>query len=111
MAFAKWEPPSAGSFVAPKAEKASGPKWWKASFTPGDADAPLYFDAAGLSKGQLYINGRHLCRYFVTAGREKIGPQQRYFVPRAFIRAKQPNELMIFDESGESPTKARLVYG
>jgi hypothetical protein len=111
MAFAKWEPPSAGSFVAPKAEKASGPKWWKASFTPGEADAPPYFDAVGLSKGQLYINGRHLCRYFVTAGREKIGPQQRYFVPRAFIRAKQPNELMIFDESGESPTKARLVYG
>ena len=29
----------------------------------------------------------------------------------AWERAKQPNELMIFDESGESPTKARLVYG
>ncbi|MFZ4573542.1 MAG: beta-galactosidase [Phycisphaerales bacterium] len=111
MAFAKWEPPAATTFGPAKTDKTEGPKWWKASFTPGDSDGSLYFEATGLAKGQLYVNGRHLCRYFVAVGNQRVEPQQRYYIPRSMVRPKQPNEIMLFDEEGASPAKARLVYG
>jgi hypothetical protein len=109
LAFAKWEAPIASAFAPVKAFKTDGPRWWKATFTPTESDAPLFFEAVGLSKGQLYVNGRHVSRYFVSCNGKKVGPLDRTFIPRAFMRPKQPNELMIFDEEGASPVKTRLV--
>lgn len=111
-AFAKWEPPPPDAFhLAPRREHAKGtPAWWRASFTPDDDPAPLLFDGAGLSKGQIYVNGRHLCRYFVaTASGKSVPPQSRYAIPRSLLTPGEANEIMLFDEHGFSPSKARLV--
>jgi len=110
MAFAKWEPPLPSAFTTGRADKTVGPRWFKGMFTPPDSESALFFEPVGLTKGQFYVNGRHVSRYFVaTAAGKKVGPQDRYFIPRAFTRPKVPNEIMIFDESGNVPSKSRLT--
>jgi hypothetical protein len=52
--------------------------------------APFAFDAHGLRKGHLWLNGRALGRYW------QIGPQEFYKVPAAWLQAE--NELLIFEE-------------
>jgi len=110
-AFAKWEPPIATAFAPVKVPaKGKGPAWWKATFTPPEVDTPIAFDATGLSKGQLYVNGRNVSRYFVSADAKTVPPQHLYLIPRPMLRAKQPNELLFFDEQGAAPVKCKMVY-
>ncbi len=121
-AFAKWEPPAAELFAPAKTMKAGGaggsPAWWKAEFeASADVEGaggglPLFFDATGLTKGQLYLNGRHVSRYFVATGDgTKVPPQSLYFLPRSYLKADGEglNELMVFDEHGAAPTKTSIV--
>lgn len=117
LAFAKWEPPDAGAFepvakaAIAKSAKHAHPCWWRCSFRTSTREAPLFFDANGLSKGHLFLNGRDLCRYFVaTADGKSVPPQQRYYLPEPWLRIDQHNELLIFDEHGAAPTKCKLVY-
>lgn len=111
-AFAKWEPPPADAFEelgrgAIKPMKSPG--WWKCLFGPDDSHGPLLLDLAGMTKGQMYINGRHLGRYFVaTADGKPVGPQTHYHVPRSWLD-RAACELMLFDEHGAAPGKVRLI--
>jgi hypothetical protein len=113
-AFAKWEPPAASKFGKNGTKHAAGePCWWKCEFTvAGDAiedGPPVLIDCSGLTKGQLYVNGKHLGRYLVgsPAGR-KLAPQQRYAVPRSWLKAGS-NDLMLFDEHGASPSRVKIL--
>jgi len=111
FAFAKWELPSAASFGHGKGFKhtAGTPCWWKCTFTAQPADGPLALELAGLTKGQIYINGRHLSRYFVATGSgKKVPPQSVYHVPASWFKGGEPNDLMIFDEHGASPSRVHL---
>ncbi len=115
LAFARWEPPASGAFTsaAPSAmSRHKGvPTWWRTSFKLTKLDATVFFDANGLTKGQLYLNGRNLCRYFVaTETGKKVPPQTRYELPAPWLRTDKVNELMIFDENGASPAKCRLAF-
>lgn len=110
-AFAKWEMPPAAAFKPSKNAKADAPRWWKASFKAAKTPAPLYFEAAGLTKGQLYINGRHLGRYYVGGVDGKpIAGQSRYHIPSSWLRQGAENDIILFDEHGHAPTKSKLVY-
>jgi len=109
-AFAKWEPPTATAFSAGK-PKSEGPRWWRTKFKPSGVHAPLYVEPAGMTKGQLYVNGRHLGRYWVSGPKGKpVGPQTRWLVPHAWIKPGEDNELVMFDEHGGNPSKVRLVF-
>jgi len=119
-AFAKWEMPEASAFRPVRFPQDSGtgavpkrgrPAWWKGRFSvPGGVQA-LFLDAKGLSKGQLFLNGRNLCRYWVATRTGKaVPPQSRYLLPGPWLRADAENELAIFDEHGFSPEHCRLVY-
>lgn len=112
--FAKWEPPPADAYkpLGKRGGKGEGPHWYKASFTaPAAPGAALFFEATGLSKGQLYVNGRHLGRYFTaTAEGKGVGPQAAYVVPAAFLQPGKGNELVLFDEHGAAPGKCRLMH-
>lgn len=113
--FAKWEPPPAGALQA-VSKAAAGqlkglPAWWRCRFKTGPLPEPLWLDTAGLSKGQAYVNGHNLGRYFTqTATGKFIGPQQRLYVPASWLHEDQPNELLIFDEHGFSPYKTKLIF-
>lgn len=112
LAFAKWEPPSPATFSPAKKGVSGGlAKWWRSSFVAADTQSALYLECTGLTKGQIYVNGRHAARYFVgTADGEAVPPQVRYRLPRPWLKFKQANDLLVFDEHGASPAKARLIY-
>lgn len=111
--FAKWEPPTSAAFDKkhpPKANHAAC--WWKSTFEADESDAPVWFDATGLSKGQVYVNGKHAGRYFVaTATHKGVPPQSRYLLPRPWLNAGAKNDLVVFDEHGFSPARTKLVTG
>lgn len=119
-AFAKWEPPGDGAFEDVAKAQLSGrsgssfkgaPRWWKAAFTVPHTERPLLLDCNGLSKGQIYLNGRNLCRYFVATRTNKaVPPQSRYYLPEPYLNAGAENTLLIFDEHGFPPGKVKLVY-
>jgi hypothetical protein len=107
-AFAKWERPSAESFGNDHHRAAHTPRWHRATFSV-EAAANLLLDTAGLSKGQAYVNGHHLGRYFTsTAAGKAVGPQTKLHVPASFLLPGHENEVMLFDEHGHSPSKVRL---
>lgn len=113
VAFAKWEAPGESAFVAlSKAGIASGqPAWFRCEFTLDAATQAVFFEPKGLTKGQMLVNGKHVGRYFVaTKAGKPVPPQDRYYIPEMFLRpAGEANELLIFDEHGAAPTKARLA--
>lgn len=109
-AYAKWEPPAPTMFGPPKSAKTNGtPTWWRSHFNAPGSDEPLFLDLAGLTKGQVYVNGRHLGRYFVaTADHHAVPPQSRIFIPGGWLEPGH-NEIFLFDEHGANPSKTRLV--
>lgn len=112
--FAKWECPKEREFatLSRAAMKAlSGrPAWFKATFVPKSSDVPLWLELPGLSKGQIFINGENLCRYFVATHTGKaVGPQKRYYLPASWLKPDEENELLIFDEHGRDPSRVRVV--
>ncbi|MCC7409248.1 MAG: beta-galactosidase, partial [Phycisphaeraceae bacterium] len=113
--FTPWSPPTDGG--ESQAKLAPGlPCWHRTSFKVSHNDTPLWLDPAGLSKGQIYLNGHNVGRYFVaTTDGKKVTPQTLYYLPEPWLRTDGPNELVIFDEHGKSPAPApgrgcRLVY-
>ena len=119
-AFAKWEPPADGAFQEVAKSQLAGrpgasfkgmPRWWKASFTVPHTDRPLLLDCNGLSKGQIFLNGKNLGRYFVgTRANKSVPPQSLYALPEPYLNAGGDNTLLIFDEHGFPPAKVKLTY-
>ena len=73
---------------------------------------PVYVDTTGLSKGHIFINGQNLGRYFTaTADGRAVGPQNRLYVPRSWIKPDEHNELLIFDEHGFAPGALSRLRG
>lgn len=127
-AFAKWERPSLAAFSPGEKRSADrSPLWHRCTFTlaapvsgPGgsgaaaDGLAPsgpaLAVDTSGLSKGQVYLDGHHLGRYFTsTADHKPVGPQTHLVIPPALLAPGREHELVIFDEHGFAPSKVRVV--
>lgn len=112
-AFAKWEPPLDAMFdELPKTKMAqtSTPSWWRAAFDAADTTASLFIDLKGMTKGQVYLNGHHIARYFVAgADGKSLPPMSRVLLPRTLLRTSG-NEVTIFDEHGGNPSKAKLEY-
>ena len=110
-AFAPWSMPGDDAFGPLNDRAANRPGWFRCTFDAKAADAPLFFDASTLSKGQLYLNGHNLGRYFCqTHTRAKVPPQSFYYLPEPWIKLDGPNVLTVFDEHGFGPSKATLAY-
>jgi beta-galactosidase len=112
-AFAKWEPPTASVYkeVARTAARSlrGVPCWWRGTFEVADEVGALMLRTAGLSKGQAFVNGNNVGRYFTaTADGRAVGPQDALHVPGAWINADEPNEIVLFDEHGFAPDRVRL---
>ncbi len=108
-AFAKWERPASDSFAADHKRRLHVPRWWRTTFSVSTHRTNLWLDTDGLSKGQLYLNGAHVGRYFTaTADGRHVGPQTDLLLPWAWLKSGEPNELLIFDEHGFAPVKVRV---
>lgn len=111
--FAKWEPPGDTMFEEVPANQLGrfkGPTWWRTTFdAPGDDPSSLSLDLTGLTKGQVYLNGVNLGRYFVqTATRAKVAPLTHMPLPEPWI-VPETNDLLIFDEHGANPGRVKIV--
>ncbi|KAK3224226.1 hypothetical protein Dsin_011251 [Dipteronia sinensis] len=102
--------------------------WHKTYFNAPDGDEPLALDMEGMGKGQIWINGESIGRYWTayasgncngcsyTGGfrptKCQLGcgqPTQKwYHVPRSWLKPTQ-NLLVIFEELGGNPSRISLV--
>ncbi|KAL6345256.1 hypothetical protein AAG906_015739 [Vitis piasezkii] len=102
--------------------------WHKAFFNAPEGDEPLALDMEGMGKGQVWINGQSIGRYWTAYANGncqgcsysgtyrppkcQLGcgqPTQRwYHVPRSWLKPTQ-NLLVVFEELGGDPSRISLV--
>jgi hypothetical protein len=88
--FKPWQDPVDEGSTFP-----DSPVWWEGTFDKPDLPGPLFLATQGLSKGQAYLNGKALGRYW------EIGPQHSLYLPEPWLA--DHNCLALFDEEGKSP--------
>ena len=71
----------------------TGPCFYRGSFTVAQP-ADTFLDTSSLGKGQLWINGHALGRFW------KIGPQKTLYVPGPWLKPGR-NEVIVFDADGK----------
>ncbi|MBC8163315.1 MAG: hypothetical protein H7Z42_19060, partial [Roseiflexaceae bacterium] len=80
-----------------------GPRFFRASFAYSPEQhgrGPFRLHPHGLRKGQIWLNGRNVGRYW------QIGPQESYKLPAAWLQAE--NQLLVFEEEGGSVGEVRI---
>ncbi|XP_010558976.1 PREDICTED: beta-galactosidase 15-like [Tarenaya hassleriana] len=103
--------------------------WYKATFpTPLGTD-PVVVDLRGLSKGEVWVNGKSIGRFWASleakgcndncdyrgaySGEKCVTgcgePTQRwYHIPRSFLKEYEDNVMVVFDEFGGSPQLVKI---
>jgi beta-galactosidase len=86
--------------------------WYSKEFelTPGQrtGDTAWAFDAAGMDKGALWLNGHAVARIWPGAPAPEGQPTHRYYlVPSDWLATR--NRLVIFSESGAKPQPGALI--
>ncbi|XP_030549547.1 beta-galactosidase 5-like isoform X1 [Rhodamnia argentea] len=102
--------------------------WYKAYFDAPEGDEPLALDMGSMGKGQVWVNGQSLGRYWsIRANGDCSGcsysgtfrpikcqfrcgqpTQQWYHVPRSWLRPAK-NLLVVFEEIGGDASRIALV--
>lgn len=95
-AFQTWEQSSSPGPVIP-----GDPACWECQFPRPTGNGPFFFVTQGLSKGQVYLNGHAVGRYW------EIGPQHSLYLPEPWFA--DHNRLTIFDEEGKHPGQTYLM--
>ncbi|KAL0360640.1 UNVERIFIED_CONTAM: Beta-galactosidase 3 [Sesamum radiatum] len=103
-------------------------RWYKAYFDAPSGDEPLALDMRSMGKGQVWINGQNIGRYWMAYANGNCGvchyagtfratkcqrgcgqPTQRwYHVPRSWLQPTQ-NLIVLFEELGGDVSKISLV--
>ncbi len=78
------------------------PAWYVAKFVCDERAVPLFLHIAGAKKGQIFLNGHNVGRFWT------IGPQEYYYLPACWLQ--HANELMVFEEQGNIPRRSRLEF-
>ncbi|KAL2938303.1 Beta-galactosidase 8 [Bienertia sinuspersici] len=101
--------------------------WYKTSFEAPTGADPLALDFTGMGKGEAWVNGRSIGRYWPTLSSPESGckdhcdykgaytsnkcrkncgkpTQELYHVPRSWIKPSD-NVLVVFEEIGGDPTQ------
>lgn len=77
-----------------KSEPCTGACFYQTTFAVSEP-ADTFVDASLLGKGEIFINGEPLGRFW------KIGPQHTLYLPGPWLK-KGLNEIVVFDLNGES---------
>ncbi|MDR3775067.1 MAG: beta-galactosidase [Terracidiphilus sp.] len=81
------------STLAYQSASCAGACFYQATFQV-DAPADMFVDARSLGKGEVFINGQPLGRFW------KIGPQGTLYLPAPWLK-KGNNEIVVFDLDGQ----------
>ena len=111
-AFTPWALPEDGEYQkGSDATSGDRPTFFRGQFNVKATEVPLWLEPREMSKGQIFLNGRNVGRYWMnTRDGSEVGPQRLYYLPEPWLRTDGPNELILFDEHGRSPSRCRLVY-
>ncbi|KAJ4966033.1 hypothetical protein NE237_017882 [Protea cynaroides] len=103
-------------------------KWYKSYFNAPEGDEPLALDMGSMGKGQVWINGQSIGRYWTASANGNCSTcsysgtfrspkcqtgcgqptQQWYHVPRSWLNPTQ-NLLIVFEEIGGDVSRISLV--
>jgi hypothetical protein len=78
------------------------PTWYATTF-PHPGDGRHFLRIGKLMKGQVYLNGHHIGRYW----QKKPAIQNHYYLPTEWM--EEENRLWIFEETGVPPVNTGLV--
>lgn len=111
-AFTPWTLPEDDDYIkGADATNGDGPAYFRGQFNVKHTDVPLWLEPRDMSKGQAYLNGHNLGRYWMhTRDGSDMPPQRLYYLPEPWLKTDAPNILTLFDEHGRSPSRCRLVY-
>ncbi|XP_074307939.1 beta-galactosidase 6 isoform X1 [Silene latifolia] len=77
--------------------------WFKASFDAPDGDDPVALNLSTMRKGEAWINGQSIGRYWVSLLTATGTPSQTlYHVPRSFLKPTE-NLVVVLEEIGGDP--------
>ncbi|RDX82576.1 Beta-galactosidase 8 [Mucuna pruriens] len=105
--------------------------WYKTSFAAPSGSDPVAIDFTGMGKGEAWVNGQSIGRYWPTYVSSNAGctdscnyrgpysatkchkncgkpSQTLYHVPRSWLKPSD-NTLVLFEESGGDPTQVSFV--
>lgn len=86
------------------------PAYYLATFPRPEGDLPVFLHIGKMHKGQLFLNGRNLGRFWQIGGfAGGNGVQSSYYLPRPWMQAE--NTLAVFEEYGLPPQEVSLVWG
>ena len=78
------------------------PAWYRSRFRYKAPSPPLFLRISGAKKGQIYLNQHNVGRFW------NVGPQEFYYLPEPWLAAD--NELLIFEEQGNTPSGSKLAF-
>lgn len=82
--------------------------WYKTYFDAPEGSEPLAFNLTTMSKGEAWVNGQSIGRYWVSFLTANGNPSQTlYHVPRSFLQASG-NLLVLLEEVGGDPLHVSL---
>jgi hypothetical protein len=75
--------------------------WYKASFDTPEGEDPVALNLGSMGKGEAWVNGQSIGRYWVSFHTYKGNPSQIwYHIPRSFLKPNS-NLLVILEEERE----------
>ncbi|KAH7568266.1 hypothetical protein JRO89_XS07G0268700 [Xanthoceras sorbifolium] len=85
--------------------------WYKTVFDAPAGDDPIALNLSSMGKGEAWVNGQSIGRYWVSFRTPKGSPSQTwYHVPRSFLKPIG-NVLVILEEEGGYPPSISLDTG
>ncbi|XP_010213661.1 PREDICTED: beta-galactosidase-1-like protein [Tinamus guttatus] len=81
----------------------AGPAFYMGTFESPGSTWDTFVKFPGWSKGQLWINGFNLGRYW-----PQRGPQQTLFVPSSVLHSDRPNNITVLELEGAPPVPSLL---
>ncbi|XP_057419693.1 beta-galactosidase 6-like isoform X2 [Lotus japonicus] len=82
--------------------------WYKSVFDSPDGNDPLTLNLETMGKGEAWVNGESIGRYWISFHDSKDQPSQTlYHVPRSFLK-DSGNVLVLFEEEGGNPLDISL---
>ncbi|WVZ21205.1 hypothetical protein V8G54_008527 [Vigna mungo] len=77
--------------------------WYKTAFDTPEGDDPVVLDLGSMGKGEAWVNGQSIGRYWILFHDSKGNPSQSlYHVPRSFLK-DSGNVLVLVEEGGGNP--------
>ncbi|CAF2145200.1 unnamed protein product [Brassica rapa] len=77
--------------------------WYKTMFDEPSGDGPVGLNMGSMGKGEVWVNGQSIGRYWVSFLTPSGHPSQSiYHIPRAFLKPSG-NLLVVFEEEGGDP--------